>query len=142
MKSLDEQLQQGGTQHRAEYSAERHDALVASLLKAPSRMDEPPLRGLRDFQFVGVSALVALISVIGVLLLNYQSTDVRRTGDFSAPMRVAENSIERLQEAASSISSDPSAPFFKQADDILTYFADQISLAESLAVTPQNKSRV
>ncbi len=142
MNEIDQKLREDASQSVTSFSEERHVALVKSLERAPARSVELPLRTPRDIRALGAAAILLLIGVVGVFTINRAVEPGTASGEFGAPMRVAERSIVRVQSVASNFSNDPSAPLVKQADDVFSFFAKQISLTESLAITPPRKSQV
>ena len=141
MNDFDRKLRDEAARQFADFSEDRHAALVQSLAAAPARSEEAPLRTPRDVRLLVAAALVIVIGAVSVFTGIRNPSPGTAAGELGAPMRVAERSLTHVQSVASNLSNDPSAPIFEQADDIFSFFAKQLSMAESLAVSPPGKPR-
>ena len=141
MREFEEKLIEEAAQSASGFSQERHDRLMSALQDVPARPPERALRASMDVRWLGSAVAITLVSVAAFALFNHRSTSARASRDFGAPVRVAERSIADAQLALSTLPEGPAEPIVRQADDVLKFFVDQISVTRSLAARPQEKPR-
>jgi hypothetical protein len=140
MRDVEEQLRDEKANGRIPFSHDRHARLVASLENAVARQPETGLELTSNLRRVALVGAVALSAGLGVFLYHRQTTVDRPSQQFGAPIYLAELSIARFQGLADDFPDGASYPQLTPTSDAVRFFADQFSMARSLAAGPRRKS--
>lgn len=150
MNDLEHRLGAEGRLASPPFSEERHRRLLTAMGRKSGSRLERPLRSCRGW---GAACMViVMLPILAVFMTRWHDAGEARDPaeraaaptprDFGVPVRLAERSVLEVHGVASRLAGDPARPLCGPADDAMQFFAGQVSLARSLAITPQRKPPV